>query len=438
MAVAIADLWSPLIDYHGPTMKRSACCPVLVLFAVIATGCASFHTRPMEEVPFIERAQTQTVNDITVTVAVPTEAETRELFDAKLDKKRIQPVWLEIENGTDEMAWFFHYSLDPDYFPPLEVAWKSHRTWAKKTNERIDRFFHDQQIGAVLRPHERSSGFVFVNLDRGWKYVPVEILQEDGLHEFEFFSKVPGFKADYEIVDFDNLYSPEELIELQTEAELRAWVEGLPCCTENKNGTKTGDPLNFVLIGTEQALNHALVRARWDVTRAMSTGSAMATAGAAVFGKTYRYAPISSLYVMGRPQDSGLQKARWNIHQRNHMRLWVAPATYRDEYIFIGQISRDIGSRLTTKSSTLTTHKIDPAVDEARNYLILDMIYAHAVSAYGFTWGVERSTWENPGRNLTGDPYFTDGRRAVIFLSEDSVSYEETNYLEWITPEDLE
>jgi len=419
-------------------MRKSIWFPTLALLAIATIGCASFQPRPIEDVPFIDRAQVQKINDISVTVAVPSEVETRELFDAKLDKKRIQPVWIEIQNDTDELAWFFPYSVDPGYFPPLEVAWKVHRTWAKKTNRRIDRFFYDQAIREVIPPGESISGYAYVNLDRGWKHVPVQILQENGLHEFEFFAEVPGFKADYANVEFETLYEPEQLVGLETEEELRAWVEALPCCTENKKGTKTGDPVNFVLVASDEVFTKTMVRAGWDVTRAMSTGSSMATAGAAIFGKTYRYAPISPLYVLGRPQDAGLQKARWNIHQRNHMRVWVSPALYRGDYVYIGQISRDIGSRLTTKSSTLTTHKIDPAVDEARNFLILDLIYSHAVSAYGFTRGVGPLTWDEPGRNLTGDPYFTDGRRAVIFLSADPVSLEETDYLEWVTPEDLE
>jgi len=120
------------------------------------------------------------------------------------------------------------------------------------------------------------------------------------------------------------------------------------------------------------------------------------------------------------------------------LRLWLSPATYRGDLIFLGQISRDIGSRITTKSPTLTTHKIDPAVDESRNYLILDLVYSHAVSSYGFTWGVGKSTSENPGRNLTGDPYFTDGRRAVIFLSNEAVSFADTTYLKWVTVDDTE
>ena len=34
---------------------------------------------------------------------------------------------------------------------------------------------------------------------------------------------------------------------------------------------------------------------------------------------------MSDLYLFGRPQDLALQKARDNIHQRNHLRLWLSP-----------------------------------------------------------------------------------------------------------------
>jgi hypothetical protein len=83
-------------------MKQTTLALIFVS-ALTATGCASFQPLPIEQVPFIERAQTQKTNDISVTVAVPTEEEARRLFDAKLDKKRIQPVWIEIVNDTDDM-----------------------------------------------------------------------------------------------------------------------------------------------------------------------------------------------------------------------------------------------------------------------------------------------------------------------------------------------
>jgi hypothetical protein len=80
--------------------------------------------------------------------------------------------------------------------------------------------------------------------------------------------------------------------------------------------------------------------------------------------------------VYGRRQDLALQKARDNVHQRNHLRLWLTPMRYEGKQVWVGQISRDIGTRLTIHSKTLTTHKIDPDVDEARRALLEDVAYS--------------------------------------------------------------
>ena len=42
------------------------------------------------------------------------------------------------------------------------------------------------------------------------------------------------------------------------------------------------------------------------------------------------------------------------------MRLWLAPFRFEDRPVWIGQVSRDIGVKITPKSPTLTTHVIDP------------------------------------------------------------------------------
>jgi hypothetical protein len=39
------------------------------------------------------------------------------------------------------------------------------------------------------------------------------------------------------------------------------------------------------------------------------------------------------------------------------------------------------------------------------------------VSRFGYVAGVGRATSDAPRRNLTGDPYFTDGQRALLVLS---------------------
>ena len=66
-----------------------------------------------------------------------------------------------------------------------------------------------------------------------------------------------------------------------------------------------------------------------------------------------------------------MQKARGSVDERNHLRLWLAPVTFRGEDVWVGQISRGIGIKLSSK--TVVTHKIDPIIDEARYYLVVDL-----------------------------------------------------------------
>lgn len=176
----------------------------------------------------------------------------------------------------------------------------------------------------------------------------------------------------------------------------------------------------------------------WDPTAAMTTGSALKTGVFGIFGGGYRYAPISDLYVYGRAQDIALQKVRNNIHYRNHLRLWKAPVRYQGRPVLIGQISRDIGSRFTTKSSTLTTHRIDPDVDETRASLIQDFLWAQALEIFGYAGGVGEISIEEPRGNLTGDIFFTDGKRAVMVLSAEPVDYEHIDFFSWHEPAAVE
>lgn len=55
-------------------------------------GCAGFNPSPIAEVPFKERAQTAVENNIRVTAAVLSVAESEAVFGVPLYKKGIQPV----------------------------------------------------------------------------------------------------------------------------------------------------------------------------------------------------------------------------------------------------------------------------------------------------------------------------------------------------------
>jgi hypothetical protein len=401
----------------------------------LAVGCRKFNPTPMDEVGFKLRSETRTKDDVAVSAVVLTAEEAQAAFDVKLYKKKIQPVWLEITNSTDEEFLFMPRSLDPDYFSPLEVAQKTSWTWSKKANLEKKWFFYENQMPFLIPPGETISGFVFANRHKGVRWVLVQLFSEHKAVQVEFIHEVPGFKADFHKLEKGNLYellyAGQEIVDLTESDDLRKWVEEQPATVTNADGTKTGDPLNLVIIGDSEAVWPAFLRAGWDPTAAMTAGSALKTGFFGIFGGAYRYSPISDLYVYGRSQDIALQKIRSNIHYRNHLRLWLAPVTYKGLPVLLGQISRDIGSRMTTKSSTLTTHRIDPNVDDTRAALVQDFIYSQALAAHGRVGGVGVVPPEAPRGNLTGDPWFTDGYRAVMRLTDEPTDLLEIDWIDW-------
>ncbi|MBT8363463.1 MAG: LssY C-terminal domain-containing protein [Deltaproteobacteria bacterium] len=409
------------------TVLTIICC-LLFLF-----GCASsFNPKPLDEVPFMERAQTKQDGGVRVTAAVLTSQECVAKFGANLYRRNIQPVWLEIENKTDDPLRFLPLGLDPAYFTPLESAYLSRFAIRKSDHDKMDNYYYEHGMGYYITPGNKISGFVYTSLDEGTKAFNVDIISEDkDLWNFTFFIPVPGIKVDHHDVDWDNLYAQDEIIE-HDEAGLREALENLPCCTTNKKGTGQGDPLNIVVIGDLADVYYAFIRAGWDETETIYRASILKTVRSFLFGGRYRYSPISALYVFGRPQDAAFQRARSSIHERNHLRLWLAPMRFEGKYVWIGQISRDIGVRFTTK--TITTHKIDPDVDETRNFLIQDLWYSQGLKTFGFVKGVGAAPYSEPRGNLTGDPYFTDGNRAVLWVSSQPAAFSEVGWLDWEVP----
>src|SRR5262249_1622801 len=171
------------------------------------------------------------------------------------------------------------------------------------------------------------------------------------------------------------------------EAELRKRLAGLPRSTSNFKGTIEGDPLNLVVIGAFATVLHGF-GARWDETETITLQSCWRTVQAFLRGSRYRYSPVSPLYVAGRSQDFALQKARQTINQRLHLRLWITPLRFEGQPVWIGQVSRDIGVRFTPKTWNLSTHRIDPDVDDARDYVLGDLMESGRVVRVGYVAGI--------------------------------------------------
>jgi len=90
----------------------------------------------------------------------------------------------------------------------------------------------------------------------------------------------------------------------------RRALEDLPCCTTSQDDRENGDPLNLVLIGNANELMPSFVRRGWHMAEDTYWSSIWKTVGSFLFGKRYRYSPVSPLYLFGRKQDVALQKAQ--------------------------------------------------------------------------------------------------------------------------------
>jgi len=200
-----------------------------VIFILSVSGCATFNPRPLEEVPFLERAQTKSEGNVTVTAAVPSAEESRRIFGVHIYKRGVQPIWLEIENNDEDPVHFLPVSLDPDYFSPFEAAFVNHFTYPTPANDEMERYFFRRRQDITIGPGKARSGFVYTPVDEGTKEFNVELVGEDHhVRTFTFFINVPGLRADHQQMDFEALYSKNEMISYD-ESGLRMALESLPC-----------------------------------------------------------------------------------------------------------------------------------------------------------------------------------------------------------------
>ncbi len=377
---------------------------------------------------FLERAQSQHKDALTITVAVPSAGEAQALFGVSLYRRKIQPVWLEITNDQDSPVTFLPFSVDPQYFTAIESAFLG-AGGAGKASPTMRRSFLDRKIEMPIESGETRSGFIFTRLQQGTKSFNVDINTDGGqIVGFTFFVPVPGLRLDHQNVDWNNLYADEELLDLEKDDLIEA-LRNIPCCATDKKSKGTGDPLNLVVIGSTNDVYYAFIRAGWDETEVISRASLTKMAGAFVTGSEYLSSPVSGLYLFDRGQDTAFQKARDNINERNHLRLWMSPMRFEGVPVWIGQISRDIGVRLTTK--TITTHKVDPDVDETREFLVENLAYSQSLAKLAYVAGVGPALIDEPRGNLTGDPYFTDGLRVILWVTSQPTDISDIEVLDW-------
>ncbi len=405
----------------------------LLLAAMLVVGCGPNWPDPSGASSFTGRAVSQEKDGITVRVSVLTDDESGRYFGGSTAKADVQPVWMQVQNDNDHAVRYLPILTDPTYFGPQEVAQQLHGWFSSRTNDRIDEVFEAKAMPTYVAAHQTVSGFVYTHQDGGLKFLNIGLLSAEGHWLFRFVVPITGVQYAVESVDFSKLYPADQIAALNLE-QLRSKLESLPCCVTNKEGNAHGDPLNLVIVGNGVDALFPFTGRGWRLNEPVDLGSSYRMAKAFLVRSQYDTAPVSPLYLFDRYQDVALEKARSTVSQRNHLRLWMAPFTIEGKKVWIGQISRDIGVKLTTKSWYLTTHRISPYVDQERDYLLQDLLLTGFVDRFGYVKGVGDSTPAHARSNLTDDPYYTDGLRLVVFLGPDPHPPLEVQLLDWERP----
>ena len=379
----------------------------------LLAGCATapFAAAPIEQAPFVERAIVETQQSVRVAAAVPDADETRDLIGLDLYARGIQPVWLQVTSLGDSRVRAAIHSIDEEYFSPMEVAWMFRRQFSRQGRADMERWFYDNQLPRWINAGETRSGFVYTRLKPGSKFFNFDVYTSRRSINFTFVVRMPGFVADYMEIEFDSLYDEADVAIVDVE-ELRAVLASYACCSTNESG-ETGDPINIVLVGTRLAVGRALIRADWQETAANDPGTAVA--------RTHRH--------LGRRPDGTFHKSRPDGSERKELRLWRAPILVGDTPVWMGQVSYELQG--ATGKRGYKDYRIDPDIDTARMYLMQDFWYNQSLMAMGGVGGVPSSTFDAPSQNFAGAKYFTDGKRVVLFLSENPVALDETELLNW-------
>ena len=153
-----------------------------------------------------------------------------------------------------------------------------------------------------------------------------------------------------------------------------------------------GDPVNLVLVGTLGQLRAAFAAAGWSDADRLGLASSWHMVRAFVFNSSYPTAPFSTLYLFGRGQDIGFQKAIDDSpRKRHHIRFWALSLARAEDTLgtagfwlntdrppedarvfWVGAGTRDTGFSLTQLTFQIT-HATDSDTNAERDFIVAEL-----------------------------------------------------------------
>jgi hypothetical protein len=174
-----------------------------------------------------------------------------------------------------------------------------------------------------------------------------------------------------------------------------------------------GDPVNLALLGSEQALARAMLKAGWFPADPVTFASSAKIAVDTALRRPDDTAPVSPLFLFGRKQDLAFeQPVAGGPRHRHHVRFWRWDQQRDGQPVWFGAATYDERAGLSYTTGEVT-HHIAPDVDTERDHVLATLTQAHAVGSVSWLDGFHR---QREGRNGGGDVWRTDGRLPVVTL----------------------
>jgi hypothetical protein len=191
----------------------------------------------------------------------------------------------------------------------------------------------------------------------------------------------------------------------------------IPRRIADKDGNP-GDMVNFLIVGSESAMQKAFTNAGWVKVDTDVTGTVLRGILESISKESYLTMPMSPLYLFGRVQDYGWAHAEpiKVVASRNHLRLWKAPFDMQGQTLWIGAATHDTGFERDSRNNGVT-HKIDPDIDLERDYVEKTLVSTGLFSEVAH---ILPSDALKEARTATGGSFHSDGRVLVLKLEGSS------------------
>ena len=191
-----------------------------------------------------------------------------------------------------------------------------------------------------------------------------------------------------------------------------------------------GDPVNLVLTGTLAQLRTAFELGGWAEADRLGIASSLRMIRAFVCNSPYSTAPFSTLFLFGRGQDIGFQKAIDDSpRKRHHIRFWALSLSYAESNLgdpgfwlntdrppdnacvhWIGAGTKDTGISLTRLTFQIT-HATASDTNVERDYIVSELRKIGVIDEIKLYKAGEQL----PGEKV--NHYITDGEVAAADLT---------------------